>query len=108
MTTDAEGRYEYRTIRPGSYPDSRIPAHVHTQLWGAGWPKQWSRDLNFADDPFLPERERRDSAEAGRFAWVCAPARDAGGTLACTHDLRLDETGDSFQPGTAHGAIPKE
>jgi protocatechuate 3,4-dioxygenase beta subunit len=107
MTTDAEGRYEYRTIRPAPYPSGGIAAHVHTQLWGAGWPKQWNRDLLFADDPYLSARDRDESAAAGRFAWVCAPATDASGVPRCTHDLRLKPTGDRFEPMIEHGSIPK-
>ena len=108
MTTDAEGRYEYRTIRPAPYPNRGIAAHVHTHLWGGGWPKQWNRDLLFADDPHLDESDRRDSAAAGRFAWICAPAVDRDGTLRCTHDLRLKASGDRFEANSDHGSIPKE
>ena len=75
MKTDAKGRYSYRTIRPGSYPNSRIPAHIHTQLWSGGYEPQYNQDLNFADDPFISESDQRESAAAGRFAWICAPER---------------------------------
>ena len=29
MRTGADGRYEFRTIRPASYPGTRISAHIH-------------------------------------------------------------------------------
>jgi protocatechuate 3,4-dioxygenase beta subunit len=103
MKTDAAGRFSYRTIRPGSYPNSRIPAHVHTQLWGGGYDPQWNRDLNFADDPFVSESDKRDSAAAGRFAWICAAKPDAAGLLRCTHNLKLKPHGDSFESNTRHG-----
>jgi protocatechuate 3,4-dioxygenase beta subunit len=103
VKTDSSGRYSYRTIRPGSYPRTSIPAHVHTQLWGGGYEPQWNRDLNFGDDPFLPDREKADSAAAGLFAWVCDAKPDAGGTIHCTHNLRLKTQGDSFEPSTRHG-----
>jgi protocatechuate 3,4-dioxygenase beta subunit len=32
MKTDAEGRFELHTIRPGRYPGMHIPAHVHFNL----------------------------------------------------------------------------
>jgi protocatechuate 3,4-dioxygenase beta subunit len=106
MTTDAEGRYEYRTIRPASYPGTEIAAHVHTQLWGGGWPRQWNRDLLFADDPFLNARQRRESESAGRFASICDPEVDPDGTLHCVHDLRLKPEPDRFDPVADHGSIP--
>lgn len=103
LRTDAEGRYEYRTIRPAPYPGRTNPAHVHTQLWGGGVPRQWNHDLLFADDDLVGERERRASREAGRFAWVCSAQRDADGTLHCTHDLRLKGGADPFDPEARHG-----
>ena len=102
MKTDAEGGYEYSTVRPTPYPDGRIPAHVHTQIWGAGVPPQWNTELLFADDPRVPEKERRESQEAGVFAWVCAPqVRD--GVARCTHNLQLKPNGDRFEDGIRHG-----
>jgi protocatechuate 3,4-dioxygenase beta subunit len=102
MKTDAAGRYEYSTVRPAPYPDGRIPAHVHTQIWGAGVPPQWNTELLFADDPRVPETERRESAQAADFAWVCSPElRD--GAARCTHNLRLKPAGDRFEDGIRHG-----
>ena len=103
MKTDAEGRYEYRTVRPASYPDSSIPQHVHTQLWGEGVPPQWGKDLNFADDPFVSAYDKSRAAAAGRFDWVCEPRRDAAGVTECVHNLRLKTTGDDFGATTRHG-----
>ena len=31
LTTDAEGRFEVRTIRPAGYPGSDLPAHIHVE-----------------------------------------------------------------------------
>jgi hypothetical protein len=36
--SDAQGRFEFRTIRPGSYPGTRNPAHVHLTIEGPGPP----------------------------------------------------------------------
>lgn len=102
MRTDAEGRYEYRTIRPGTYPSRSTPAHVHIQLWGAGYESQYGADLLFADDPLLPQQERDRSRAAGRFAHVCAPERAPGGELLCIHHHRLKPRGDRFEDETRH------
>jgi protocatechuate 3,4-dioxygenase beta subunit len=103
LKTDAEGRYRYRTIRPGSYPNTTILAHIHTQLWGGGYEPQYNEDLNFGDDPFLAEGERRRSEAAGRFAWICTAKPDAAGALHCTHNLRLKPHGDRFEGNIRHG-----
>jgi protocatechuate 3,4-dioxygenase beta subunit len=107
MTTDEQGRYEYRTIRPAPYPSQPVPAHVHTQLWGGGAETQWNEELEFSDDPLLSDRSRRASAAAGRFGGVCTPRIDPDGTQRCTHDLRLKPDSDEFQGGTRHGFVPK-
>lgn len=103
LRTDAEGRYEVRTVRPASYPTGRIAAHIHTQLWGGGAATQWNSDLLFADDPYLSGEERRRSAAAGRFGSICDPARDADGTLRCTLDLRLKAAEDRLESVIRHG-----
>lgn len=103
VRTDEAGRYEVRTIRPGSYPNRREAAHVHVQLWGAGYEPQSSTALLFADDPLLPDRDRESSRKAGAFAYVCQPGRAAGGELVCTHNHRLKPQGDHLEPSIRHG-----
>ena len=103
LRTDAEGRYEYRTIRPAPYPDRREAAHVHTQLWGDGVPPQWGTTLVFADDPLVAADERRRSAKLGRFGYVCAPKPGPDGALRCRHDLRASLLPSVFEPSTRHG-----
>ena len=61
--SDAAGRFEFRTIRPGSYPRGRVPAHVHLTIEGSDLPRRWTGELRFADDPYLREADRRAAAE---------------------------------------------
>jgi protocatechuate 3,4-dioxygenase beta subunit len=102
MRTDADGRFEYETIQPGSYPGTRVPAHVHHHAWGGGWPAQWLGELNFADDPFLSDEARQRSAAAGRFAWILTPRQEAG-RLVVDFNLRLKPDGTGFEPNILHG-----
>jgi protocatechuate 3,4-dioxygenase, beta subunit len=48
VTSDANGKFELRTIRPGRYPGASEPAHIHFEYSGAGYPKQWDA-LEFRD-----------------------------------------------------------
>ncbi|MFN2385436.1 MAG: protocatechuate 3,4-dioxygenase [Thermoanaerobaculia bacterium] len=106
IRTGADGRYEYRTIRPGAYPGGRIAAHVHTQMWGKGVPPQYGTDLLFEGDPHLTEDERRRSAAAGRFAFIRPVERGPQGVWRAVHDLRLKSSGDRFEDNTMHGLEP--
>jgi protocatechuate 3,4-dioxygenase beta subunit len=103
MTTDASGRYAFRTIRPGSYPGGTVPAHIHFQLWGGGWPTQYNEDLNFADDELLSERER--SRKLGRFGPIVMPVRGDDGVWRATHDLRLKAKADALEDNIQHGVL---
>ena len=50
--SDAQGRFELHTIRPGSYPRTRTPAHIHVTIEGPRLQRRWTEDIQFADDPF--------------------------------------------------------
>jgi protocatechuate 3,4-dioxygenase, beta subunit len=36
LRTHWEGRYSFRTIRPGSYPGTRVPQHIHYEVTAEG------------------------------------------------------------------------
>lgn len=87
--TDAQGRFEFRTIRPAPYPSRAIPAHIHLHVWGGGYPLQWTPELEFAGDPLLkPEEVKRSEAE-GKFGSIRPVTRDPGGFERCTFNVRL-------------------
>ena len=90
--TDAEGRFEFRTIRPAAYPGRSIPAHVHFILWGAGYPRQWVDELRFEGDPFVTARMLAKAAEAGKFAAVRPLERGTDGAFHCAVNFRVQRT----------------
>lgn len=51
--SDAQGRFELHTIRPGPYPGTRAAAHIHVTIEGPGLPRRWSDEIQFADDPLV-------------------------------------------------------
>ena len=59
MLTDAEGRWFFRTIRPGAYPyrnrgNDWRPAHIHFSVFGSGWAQRLITQMYFEGDPLLP------------------------------------------------------
>jgi protocatechuate 3,4-dioxygenase beta subunit len=51
VRTDAEGAFTLHSVRPGGYPATMIPAHVHLRLHLPGRAREV--ELLFADDPRL-------------------------------------------------------
>lgn len=89
VKTDAQGKFELRTIRPGSYPGGTNPAHIHFEAWGAGYPKQWPDALEFTDDAHVTPKMLAASHAKGKFAPIVTPSRDARGVLHVTIHMRL-------------------
>ena len=88
LRSDAEGRYAFATIKPGSYPGSSNPAHIHFEVSA---PNHDDRvyEIVFADDPYLSDRFRAQASEPfGGVAIVTARAA-AGGPTRVTHDILL-------------------
>lgn len=56
--TDAEGRYAFRTVKPGPYPfRNRVndwrPAHIHFSVFGSGFAQRLITQMYFEGDPLI-------------------------------------------------------
>jgi protocatechuate 3,4-dioxygenase beta subunit len=56
--TDADGRYEFVTIKPGAYPwrnhdNAWRPAHIHFSLFGRAFTQRLITQMYFPDDPLF-------------------------------------------------------
>jgi protocatechuate 3,4-dioxygenase beta subunit len=89
MKTDDSGRFELRTIRPGSYPGMRVPAHVHFELWGGGYPLQWTEALRFEGDPYLRPDDILRDRRLGEFHSIRPLTRTPDGVWHCRREIRL-------------------
>jgi protocatechuate 3,4-dioxygenase beta subunit len=87
VKTDADGRFEFRTIRPAPYPNRKTAAHVHFAIEGPGVPRQ-STGLVFEGDPLLTAAERQESTRAGRFGMV-RPIEHRDGVQHVTLEIRI-------------------
>jgi protocatechuate 3,4-dioxygenase beta subunit len=91
MRTDANGRYQYETIRPGSYNNNA--AHIHYIVRAPGYKAQLL-DLWFQDDPILVARRKAGlsevPAEIAKEAVAIRPiTRDATGMWHATRDIAM-------------------
>jgi protocatechuate 3,4-dioxygenase beta subunit len=89
LETDGAGRYEFRTIRPATYPGTDVPAHVHYVLTTPDGREQ-RLELRFRDDPLIPQAWKDQEAGKGRFAAIQATERGPDGVLRCSFDIALD------------------
>jgi protocatechuate 3,4-dioxygenase beta subunit len=92
MKTGRDGRYEFRTVRPASYPGTRNPQHIHARLRGVGYAERGIPEYWFDDDPLVTDEMRARYANLGTFSPVVAVRRGDGGVFACVRDIRLDKT----------------
>lgn len=58
VITDAQGRYQYVSVRPGAYPwgnhhNAWRPAHIHLSLLGPAFATRLVTQMYFPDDPLI-------------------------------------------------------
>lgn len=90
MRTNAGGRYEFRTVRPASYPGSRQPQHIHAYVSGPGYPEYWINEYHFSDDPFLTDDMRRKFAGKANLSSILTLTRDRDGVLRGLRDIVVE------------------
>jgi protocatechuate 3,4-dioxygenase beta subunit len=74
--TDEAGRYTFLTIRPGGYPGSDLPQHIHLHVIEPGCATYYIDDVMFRDDPRLTPRfiSRMDVGRGG--SGIVTPVRE--------------------------------
>jgi len=87
--TDAQGRFEFRTIRPAPYPGGQIAAHVHFLMATSCCGRQVA-EVMFDDDPIATPAYR----ERARDVLFGKVTRGAGGAQEVAYTLKLKTTGD--------------
>lgn len=85
MRTDRQGRYEFSTIKPGSYPNSRNPAHIHYVVTASGY-REKIFEIVFEGDPFIDDRIRAD-AKREDSGFSIRPLERNG--ALCVQDIKL-------------------
>ncbi len=90
MRSNGEGKYEFRTIKPGSYPGSSNPAHIHAYVSGPGYPEYWIDEFHFEDDRFISDEDKRKAAEKGSFSPILKVTRGSDGILRAVRDIKVE------------------
>lgn len=87
MLTDAQGRYEFESILPASYPNSTIAKHIHMTLTTEDKREDWVDSILFDGDKFLTTRDR--AIQRGGFDPVLKMVKGSDGVLRGVRDIRL-------------------
>ena len=58
MLTDKRGRYEFRSTKPASYPNSTIASHIHMTVTRQDLREDWVDSILFEGDRFITAQER--------------------------------------------------
>lgn len=86
--TDDAGRYRFASVRPGGYPRTEIPQHIHMHIIEPGRCTYYIDDVLFEDDPLLTPAARR-SMSGGRGGVAIVMPRREGGTWRVARDIEL-------------------
>jgi protocatechuate 3,4-dioxygenase, beta subunit len=89
--TDDDGRYAFRTIKPGAYPwpngiDAWRPAHIHFSVFGHAFAQRLVTQMYFEGDPLI----RHDAIVA------TIPDPDARARLVAPLDLKMAKPMDAL------------
>jgi protocatechuate 3,4-dioxygenase beta subunit len=88
LRSDDAGNYRFTTIRPGSYPGTSNPGHIHFEIaTSAGDTRIY--EIVFANDPLIPEGFRAQARQPFGGVAIVEARPVANGTLDIAHDIRV-------------------
>jgi protocatechuate 3,4-dioxygenase beta subunit len=91
MKTGADGKYEFRTIKPAPYPRRDTPAHIHAQIYSDKIPEYGIDEYWFEGDPLINESQKKKLLTGrGGFNPIIKLTRDSSGMLHGIRDIKLD------------------
>ena len=94
MKTDANGRYEFDTIRPAPYHSHEgEPAHVHYTIEAPNFPEYWLTGLWFSDDPRVNSYKDKIERDGG-FSNITTLTKDKKNILKGTRNIILQKFKD--------------
>ncbi|NNF00724.1 MAG: hypothetical protein HKN25_17035 [Pyrinomonadaceae bacterium] len=87
--TDSNGAYSIDTIKPASYPNTTIAAHIHMTLTGAKFKEDWIDSILFEGDRYISDREREKAGNKGGFNPIVRQERRSDGVIHAERDIKL-------------------
>jgi len=92
MKTDANGQYEFETIRPAPYHShGGEPAHIHYNIQGSDYPEYWLTAIWFSDDPRVTDEYKKSAKRSGGFSNVITLTKDDNSVLRGERNIILEK-----------------
>lgn len=91
VKTAADGSFLMHSIRPGHYPNTETPEHVHMHVVEPGCGTYYVDDLVFLDDPLLTEKDKLAREKSPRGGQGMIRAVLIMGTWYAIRDITLGE-----------------
>lgn len=88
LKTNEIGEYRFYTLRPAPYPNSSIPAHIHTFIKEPGKKEYWIDDYVFDDDKFIDETYKNRTEKRGGDG-ILKIIKNDNGTFSARRDIIL-------------------
>jgi protocatechuate 3,4-dioxygenase beta subunit len=88
LKTNANGFYQFYTLKPASYPNSNIPKHIHITVKEPDKNEYYIDEYLFDDDPFLTQSER-DKQEGRGGTGIIKLLMQSNGLLEGTRNVVL-------------------
>ncbi len=96
VKTNAKGEYEFNTIRPASYPNSKNPQHIHPIIYEPNKGYYWIDEYLFDDDPLLTATERSHAPNRGG-SGIIKVTKDTNGVWHGKRDIVLGLNVDNYK-----------
>jgi protocatechuate 3,4-dioxygenase, beta subunit len=90
MKTGADGKYEFRTIRPAQYPSHTSPAHIHAHISAPDFP-EYALAYYFEGDNLITDQNRAKlNSYRGGTPSIITLIKDSNGVWIGHRDIILE------------------
>jgi protocatechuate 3,4-dioxygenase beta subunit len=91
MKTNADGRYEFRTIKAAPYPGGGNPAHIHGTLSAPGFTERWIEEYWFEGDRNITDGMRSKLHGTDTFSPIVTLQKGGDGVWRGVRDFKLEQ-----------------
>ena len=89
--TNEQGHFQFKTIRPETYPSRNEPAHIHLTISGPGIDEYWLNALHFSGDPLLNQKHEAVSNRTGGTSNIISLKKDENGVWQGEKNILLEK-----------------